>query len=146
MFIFFSRITGQFSTKLGTKHPCMKEIHVCIIKWSRSLTSAENFEIAKIHSRNLKIFYSRTTGQISAKLGTTHPWANGIQIYLNEGPHPVPRGDNYEIARTYWPVFMFLWFFFQVSDWPIGLLCVLSFQQYNRYNVINLFRNNENPL
>ena len=46
-----------------------------------------------------KLFAFSSTGQISTKLGTKHPWMKGIQIYSNEGPHHFPRGDNYEIAK-----------------------------------------------
>ena len=45
------------------------------------------------------IIFSRTTGSISTKLGTKHPWVKGIQVCSNEGPHPFPREDNYEIAK-----------------------------------------------
>ena len=44
----------------------------------------------------------RTTGPISTKLGTKHPWVKGIQVCSNEGPRPFPRGDNYEIAIIHW--------------------------------------------
>ena len=47
------------------------------------------------------IFFSRTTGPISTKLGTKHPWVKGIQIYSNEGPRSFPMGDNYEIAKIH---------------------------------------------
>ena len=40
------------------------------------------------------IFFSRTTGPMSTKLGTRHPWVKRIQVCSNEGPHPFPRGDN----------------------------------------------------
>ena len=40
------------------------------------------------------IFFSRTTGAISTKLGTKHLWVMGILICTNEGQHPFPRGDN----------------------------------------------------
>ena len=59
----------------------------------------DNYEIAKIHWWNLKIFFSRTTGPISTKLGTMHPWVKGFQVCSNEEPHPFPRGDNYQIAK-----------------------------------------------
>ena len=48
------------------------------------------------------IFFSRTTGPISTKLGTKHPWVKGIQVCSNEGPRPFPRGDNYEIVKIHW--------------------------------------------
>ena len=28
-----------------------------------------------------------------------HPWVKGIQVCSNEGPQPLTRGDNYEIAK-----------------------------------------------
>ena len=48
------------------------------------------------------VFFSRTTGPILTKLGTMHLWVKGIQIYINEGPSPFPRGDYYEIAKIHW--------------------------------------------
>ena len=52
---------------------------------------------------NFEVFSSKTTGLISIKLGTKHPWVKGIQINSNEGPFPFSRGDNYEKAtlRTF---------------------------------------------
>ena len=41
-----------------------------------------NYEFAKIHWRMKRIFFSRTTGPISTKLGTMPLWVEG-----NEGPH-----------------------------------------------------------
>ena len=38
------------------------------------------------------IFFSRTTGSISTKLGTKHPWVKGIQIYFNEGSRSFFKG------------------------------------------------------
>ena len=59
-------------------------------------------EIIKIENilTKFKIF-SRTTGPISTKFGTKHPWVKGIQIYSNEGPRPFQRADNYEIAKIH---------------------------------------------
>ena len=122
--IFFSRTTGPISTKLGTKHPWVKGIQVCSNEGPLPFPRGDtcNYEevngsamlfikgdihkIAKIHWRNLKIFSSRTTGPISTKLGTKHPWVKGIQNYLNEGPRPFPRGNNYEIAKIHWQNFI----------------------------------------
>ena len=36
-----------------------------------------SWEIIKINCQLLKIFFSRTTGQISIKLGAEHPWVKG---------------------------------------------------------------------
>ena len=47
------------------------------------------------------IFFSRTTGPISTKLGTKHPGLKGIQVYLNVGLRPFPRRDNNEKARIH---------------------------------------------
>ena len=38
-----------------------------------------------------KLFAFSSTGQISTKLGTKHPWMKGIQICSNEGPHHFPK-------------------------------------------------------
>ena len=42
--------------------------------------------------RKLLIFFSRTTGPISTKLGTKHPWVEGIQVYSNGSLTPFPQG------------------------------------------------------
>ena len=49
----------------------------------------------RLQNFHIFIFFSRTTGPISTKLGTKHPRVKGIQVCSNEGPHPFPRGDNY---------------------------------------------------
>ena len=46
--------------------------------------SEKQNETAKVHRRNLKIFFSRTTGLVSTKLGTIHLWLKGIQFCSNE--------------------------------------------------------------
>ena len=43
----------------------------------------DNHEIEKINWRNWKIFFSRTTGPISTKPGTQHPWVKGIYHQIN---------------------------------------------------------------
>ena len=64
------------------------------------ITEKQKYIADKI--QNSKIFFSRTTGPILTKLGTKHPWKKGIQICSssNGGPHPFPKGDNYEIAKN----------------------------------------------
>ena len=49
----------------------------------RPFPRRDNYEIAKIHGGNLKIFFSRTTGPISTKLGTKRPWVKEIQGFTN---------------------------------------------------------------
>ena len=100
--IFFSRTTEPISTKLCTKHPWMKGIQICSNEGPCFFSRGDNYKMVKIHWRNLKIFFSRTTEPISTKLGTKHPWMKGIQVYSNEGPRPFPRADNYEIVKIHW--------------------------------------------
>jgi hypothetical protein len=47
-----------------------------------------------------KIFFSRTTRHNSIKLGTNHPWVNGIQGCTNKGPGPIQRGDNHKNVKS----------------------------------------------
>ena len=51
---------------------------------------------------SLEIFFSRITGLISTKLSTKHSWVMGIQVYSNECPHHLSRGDSKEIAKRHW--------------------------------------------
>ena len=46
------------------------------------------------------LFFSRTTGPISTKLDTKHPWVQGIHVCKNEGPHPFSGDDNNKIAKN----------------------------------------------
>jgi hypothetical protein len=50
---------------------------------------------------HLKIFFSRTIGPISTRLGTNHPWVKGIQAYTKEGDSLSPRGDNNERVKLH---------------------------------------------
>ena len=79
--IFFSRTNGPISTKLGTKHPWVKNTHVCSNESLCPFPKGNNNKIARLHWQNKKKFFSRTTGQITTKLGTKHPWVKGIQVY-----------------------------------------------------------------
>ena len=68
----------------------------------RPFPRSDDYEIAKVHWWVWKIFFSRTTGPISSKLGTNHFWVKGIQVFTNEGPRCFSRGDNYEIVKIHW--------------------------------------------
>ena len=57
--------------------------------------------MVKIHWRNLKIFFSRTTWPFSTKLVTMHPWVKGIQVCLNKGPCSFSRADNYKMVKIH---------------------------------------------
>ena len=81
----FSRTTWPISTKLGTKHPWVKEIHDCESKGPRPFPREDNFKNAKIHWRNLKFFFSRTSKPIFTKLDTKHPCVKGFKFVHMEG-------------------------------------------------------------
>ena len=38
---------------------------------------------------------------ISTQFGTKHAVVMGIQVSSNEGPRPIPRGDNYRIVKIH---------------------------------------------
>ena len=91
--IYFSRTTWPISTKLGTLHPWMKVIQI-FFKWRATpFPRGDNYKIAKVHWRNFK-FFSRTTGPISTKIGTKHPWVKGIQVCSNEEPFNSSQIDS----------------------------------------------------
>jgi hypothetical protein len=46
-------------------------------------------------------FFSRTTGPILTKLGTNHPWGEGILNCKNEGDCFSPRGDNHKRVKIH---------------------------------------------
>ena len=115
--IFFSRTTGPILTKLSTKYPWVKGIHVCSKEGPHPSPRGDNNKIAKIHWWNSKIFFSRTTKPISTKLGTKHSWVKGIQVWSNEGPRPFPRGDNCEIVKIHW---QYLKIFFSRTTEPFS--------------------------
>jgi hypothetical protein len=50
----------------------------------------------------LKIFFSRTSGSNSIKLGTIYPWVKRIQVCSNERPCPLQRGDNHINVKNVW--------------------------------------------
>ena len=52
------------------------KVDICLNKGPRPFPRADNYEIAKIHWRNLKFSFSRTTGPVSTKLGAKHPKGN----------------------------------------------------------------------
>ena len=73
--------------------------------------------MGKIHRRNLKVFFSRTTEPIPTKRDTKHPWVKGIQVCSIEGSHPFPKGDNNEKLKD-------------IGSEPLGLFQP-NFAQYN---------------
>ena len=96
----FSRTTVSVQTNLAQS-----------IFWDSSLfkrkatlffKTGDNYEILKIHWRNLKIFFSRTAEPISTQLSISHPWVKRIQVCSNEGSQPFRRGKYHEIVKLHW--------------------------------------------
>ena len=112
--IFFSRTTGSISNKLGTDHLSVKGIQVCSKERPRLFPRGDNYKIAKIHDKILKISFFKTTGSI---LRTKHPWVKVIQVCSNEMPRPFPRGNIYEILKIHWQNFKI---FFSITNGPIS--------------------------
>jgi hypothetical protein len=61
----------------------------------------DNSKRVKMHKKYFKIFFSRTTGPISTRLGINHPGGEGIQVCSNEGRHFALRGDNSKRVKIY---------------------------------------------
>ena len=78
--MFFSRTNGPVSTKLSTNHPCVEGSQVCSNEGPRPFPKGDNYEIAKIHWQIFKIFFSRTSGQISTELSTKRSWVKGFKF------------------------------------------------------------------
>ena len=69
----FSRSNRPISTKLDIKHPWVEGIQICH-EDPHPFPRADNSENVKLYWKYLKIFFSRTTGPISTKFSTKHPW------------------------------------------------------------------------
>ena len=69
------------------------------LKWAFLINCCPSICLWTFH---IFIFFSRTTGTISAKLSTKHPWLVRIHVYTNKGPRPFLKGDNNEIAKIHW--------------------------------------------
>ena len=63
--------------------------------------AGDNNEIAKILWQNLNIFFPKTTGSMSTKLGIKHPWMKAIKVCSNEGLSPFTNEKSIdEIQRS----------------------------------------------
>ena len=99
--IFFFRTTSLISSKLCTKHPWLKGIQVCWLKGIQVYSNEEprlfprgdNYEMAKIHEWNKKIFFSRTTGSISNKLGKKAFLGEGDSSLFEWKVTPFSKGE-----------------------------------------------------
>jgi hypothetical protein len=66
----------------------------CSNKGPDPLQRGYNHKNAKMGWGHIKIFFSRTTEPILTRLGTNHPWGEGILNSSNEGDCLSPRGYN----------------------------------------------------
>ena len=89
---------GLITIKISTKHLWVVGTHIRTNDGPHPFSRGENFKKVKILCQNLKIFFYKTTGPNSIKLGTKHPRVVGNQVCENEGPLCYARGVNYEIA------------------------------------------------
>ena len=79
----------------------MKGTQVCSNEGPYSFPWGDNKEITKIYGQIFFKLLLQNIWPISNKLGTRHPWVEGIQICSNEGSRPFPRGDNNEIGKIH---------------------------------------------
>ena len=108
-------------------HPWVKGIQVCSIEGPHPFPRGDNYEIAKIHWQNLKIFFSRTTEPISTNLCAKHSWMKGIQVSSNEekiNSHKVNNVFFSSLYQCFYIIICVYWFelFSQVSDVALGPL------------------------
>ena len=84
--IFFSRTCYNNFNQTWHNASLGEGVQVCLNEGPNPFPMGNDFEIAKIHCQYLKIFYSRTAGLISTKLGTMLLWMKGIQFFSNKEP------------------------------------------------------------
>ena len=101
---FFSRTTGPFSTKLGTKYPWVKMIQVyfCSIEESCPSQSGDNCTIVIVENflKNFKSLLLQNNWVIF-----NQTWHKALDsIFLYEGPTPSQRGYNYNIVKMHWHI------------------------------------------
>ena len=58
-----------------------------------------NYEIAKMHFRKSKIFFSRTTLLISFKRGTKYIWVNGMDV-VQMKDHALIQGEKLRNSKN----------------------------------------------
>ena len=84
----------------------VKNLNAIFCKKASSNRQTEVFVVAM--SFHIFTFFFRTTGPISTKLGTKHPWVMRTEVCSNEGLCPFPRGDNYKLVKIHWQNFKHL--------------------------------------
>ena len=71
----------------------------CSNKGTSPFPMGYNYEIAKIHSLNLKSSSQEPLDQFQPNLAQSIPCLRGHIFFSNEGSRPFLRRDNYEIAK-----------------------------------------------
>ena len=108
-----------------------------LFKWrTRPFPRGDNYELVNIHLRNLKIFFSRTTGPISTKLGAKLPWVKGIQVSSNEEPINSHEVINVFSLNQHYDIIICVYrfeLFSQVSDVAHGPL--FQFSIFYNHNI-----------
>ena len=109
----------------------MKGIQVCSNERPCPFLRGDNYEIAKLHWKNLKIFWWRTTGPISTKLGTMHPLMKGTQVCSNEEPLNSHKVNEFfllliNILILIICVYRFSRSFLRWALWLMGLLSIYT--------------------
>jgi hypothetical protein len=70
----------------------VKRIQVCSIEGSGPLQRGDNHKNVKMGWVYLKSFFLRTIGPILIRLGSDHPWREGIQVCLKVRGLPLSKG------------------------------------------------------
>jgi hypothetical protein len=73
-------------------------IQVCSNKGPGPLQRGDDLKNVKIGWGLLKIFFSRTTGLILTRLGTSHPWEKGLKFIQIKGIVPL-QGEEIHVAK-----------------------------------------------
>ena len=118
-------------------------IKICPLLLLLSSLSSLALLLALLYTFHIYIFFSRTTGPISTKLGTKHPWVKMIQVCSNEEPinsHEVNNVFSSSLNQRYDIIICVYWFelFSQVSDVAHGPLVIFFLDQWRQGSICDL--------
>ena len=89
---------------IGYSHGPICILHIHMIKYENKgccIASLVCLHVFSSPELKAHVSFSDCLAQLSVKIGTKHSWMNGIQVCSNEGPHPFPREDKYEIGKIH---------------------------------------------
>ena len=116
------RTTWPISTKLGTKHLSVKGIKVCSNEDPHPFARGNNYQIVKIHRRNLKILFQNHLANFKQ---IWHKASFG-QVYSKEEPFYSKNVMGFLLLliniMIQWYVIIDLNWFIRWVMWPKGLL------------------------